>query len=131
LPRGTVSYGGCFNGIIVTLDLESAEGDADGKDTRLELGLGIAFGDEPARQVIRGLGFAEAYGKADRVRLECPEPLPAEGLEFAGEDGDGHNREVWEMAAVIGAALTALEDRDGNVRRMPKTSHSATSTQLR
>jgi hypothetical protein len=118
-----VSYGGNYNGAVFTIDLEELEGVEVGPDQlafEMDFGLTLALGGEAARQAVNGLGFADAFGRADQIRLECPGLLPDEGIEFEGDQGANHNREVWEIAAMIAAALSALEAHDGMRRMLPE-----------
>jgi hypothetical protein len=122
LGSAMLSYGGNYNGAVFTVDLEELadmQVDSDQLALEMHLGLMFAFNGERAKDAISGLGFADAFGKADRVRLECPGLLPDEGIEFEGDQGENHNREAWEVAAVIAVALSALEAHDGRLRAMP------------
>lgn len=121
--RSMVSYGGNYNGAVFTIDLEELEGVEVGPDQlafEMDFGLTLALGGEAARQAVNGLGFADAFGRADQIRLECPGLLPDEGIDFEGDQGENHNREVWEIAAMIAAALSALEAHDGMRRMLPE-----------
>ncbi len=118
----TISYGGSYNGAVFTIDLEEREDAEVGPDQlalEMQFGLTLALGGEHAGAAINGLGFADAFGKADLVRLECPGLLPDEGIEFEGDQGADYNREVWEIAALIAAALSLLEAHDATPRSMP------------
>lgn len=128
LGSAMLSYGGNYNGAVFTFDFEELtdmQVDSDQLALEMHLGLMLAFSSERARDAISGLGFADAFGKAARVRLECPGLLPDGGIEFEGEQGENHSREVWEVAAVIAAALGALEAQDGRRRAMPESVGSA------
>ena len=120
----TISYGGNYNGVVFTIDLEEREDVDVGPDQlalEMQFGLTLALSDERAGAAINGLGFADAFGKADLIRVTCPGLLPEGGIEFEGDQAADYNREVWEIAALIAAALSLLEDRDATPRSMPDT----------
>jgi hypothetical protein len=116
--EGKVGWGGSYGGALLMLDFESVE--EDGADVEVVIGLTLGVDGLPGQEAIRGLGFAQSFERAEQVRLTCPELLPVDGLEFAGEDGDSTNQDIRQNAATLAGALTMLEQRDGISRLMPK-----------
>jgi hypothetical protein len=122
LREGSIAYGGALGGCAIFLDVDPVEGDNLDPGVRadeLNLSLTLAVAGEIGAEAIRGLGFARAFTQAGRLRFDAPELLPEEGLEIDRGDGRVENEETWEAAAVVAAALDALEKRDGKRRVMP------------
>jgi hypothetical protein len=124
LRDGSIAYGGVLGGCAIFLDIDPVKGANFGpgvKADELNLSLTLAVAGETGAEAIRGLGFARAFTQAERLRFDAPELLPEEGLEIGRGDGKAENEETWEAAAVVAAALDALEKRDGKRRVMPDT----------
>lgn len=115
--EGTTGWGGNYSGALLMLDFERvAQGSSD---VEVVFSLMLGVDGLPGQEAIQGLGFAQAFERAERVKLTCPELLPADGLEFPGEAGDSANQDIRQVAATIAGAFTALERRDGISRLMP------------
>ncbi|MFZ1153938.1 MAG: hypothetical protein WAN93_03430, partial [Solirubrobacteraceae bacterium] len=122
LPGDSVSYAGAYHGAVLLLNSTT---DRPSKEQNVWVDGGIEvtlFMDgEHAIKALRGLGFARAFGEADRVWFECPGLLPEGGIGSEGRTPPNpHADEVWRVATVLAAALAELEKRDGLPRPMPK-----------
>jgi hypothetical protein len=122
LRDGSIAYGGALGGCAIFLDIDPVEG-ADlspgAQADELNLSLALAVAGETGAEAIRGLGFARAFTQAQGLRFEAPGLLPEDGLEIDQGAGRVENEETWEAAAVVAAALDALEKQDGKRRVMP------------
>jgi len=128
--EGKTGWGGSYGGALLMLDLESVG--ENGADVEVVVSFTLGVDGLQGQEAIRGLGFAQAFEQAERIRLACPELLPAEGLEFAGEAAKSTNLHVRQLAATLAAALTMIERRDGIPRLMPEAiaKHDYFSAQL-
>ncbi|HEY7933905.1 MAG TPA: hypothetical protein VID48_08780, partial [Solirubrobacteraceae bacterium] len=121
LPGDTLSYAGAFHGTVLALNLVTKR-HADGKDILFDGGIDVTLfmETENAANAVRGLGFARAFGQADRVLFECAGLLPESGVGSEGRTPPAPAAEkVWQVAAILASALAELEKRDGRVRTMP------------
>lgn len=123
LRDGSIAYGGALGGCALFLDIDPVKGADFGSGVHadeLNLSLTLAVAGETGAEAIRGLGFARAFTQAERLGFDAPDLLPEEGLEIGRGDGVAENEETWEAAAVVAAALDALEKCDGRRRVMPE-----------
>jgi hypothetical protein len=121
LAEDDIAYGGALGGVTVFLDLSPVAGAGGSGETSwaVDLSLNLSVAGETGREALRGIGFAQAFGKAERLRFECPGLLPERGLEIGSSEGEVSNQEILEAAAIIAAALALLEKRDDTGREMP------------
>lgn len=121
LAEEGIAYGGALGGVTVFLDLSPVAGAGGSSETAwtVDLSLNLSVAGETGREALRGIGFAQAFSKAERLRFECPGLLPERGLEIGSGDGETSNQEILEAAAIIAAALALLEKRDDTRRKMP------------
>lgn len=121
LAEGGIAYGGALGGVTIFLDLSPVAGAGGSGETAWAVGLSVNLwvAGETGREALRGIGFAQAFGKAEGRRVECPGLLPKGGLEIDKKEGEASNQEILEAAAIIAAALTLLEKRDDTQRKMP------------
>jgi hypothetical protein len=121
LIDGGIAWGGALGGTAVILDLTSREAaDSDGgAGWEIEMSIVLSVAGESGREALRGIGFAQAFERSEALRIDCPQLLPEGGVAVEGV-GPVSNMEMLEAAAVIAAALTALEERDGADRVMPE-----------
>jgi hypothetical protein len=121
LPGDSISYAGAYHGAVLSLD-STTDRPSGEQNVWVEGGIDVTlFMDgEHAINAFRCLGFARAFGQADRVWFECPGLLPEGGIGSEGRTPpNAHAEEVWQVAAVLAAALAELEKRDGLPRPMP------------
>lgn len=127
LPGADFAYAGAMGGAVLGIDVREANGTSDdqvaggGRWMECSLAITLAVQDEPIRQVLSGLGFARAFGEADRLHFDCPGLLPASGYDIDGPvPMEPQAEEAWEVAATVAAALDVLQQHDGRQRRMPE-----------
>jgi hypothetical protein len=116
-----IAWGGAFGGTAVILDLtprKATDGDREA-GWEIEMSVALSMAGESGRDALRGIGFAQAFERSEALGVECPGLLPKGGIAVT-EVGQASNGEVLEAAAVIAAALAALEERDGVAREMPE-----------
>ncbi len=126
LPGDALSYAGAYHGTVLALNL-AGERDADREDVHFDGGIDVTLfmETESAADAVRGLGFARAFGQADRVLFECPGLLPEGGVGSAGRTPPAPGAEkVWQVAAIVAGALAELEKRDGRGRTIPSTTNN-------
>jgi hypothetical protein len=121
LPGDALSYAGAYHGTVLALNLVS-EHHADQEDIYFDgwLDVTLFMEDEAATDAVRGLGFARAFGQADRVLFECPGLLPESGVGSEGRTPlQPAAEKIWQIGAIVAAALAEMEKRDGRVRTVP------------
>lgn len=121
LPGDSLSYAGAYHGTVLALNLAS-ERHSDQEDLHFDGGIDVTLfmETESAADAVRGLGFARAFGQADRVLFECPGLLPEGGVGSEGRTPPPPAAEkIWEAAAMVAGALAELERYDGRVRTIP------------
>lgn len=127
LPGANLAYAGAVGAAVLAIDVHEPErpptdGAArGGRWVECSFAITLAVQDEPVGDVLRGLGFARAFGDSDRLHFDCPGLLPAAGYDVDGQvPMEPQAEEVWEVAATVAAALEALQQHDGRRRRMPE-----------
>jgi hypothetical protein len=126
LPGARLAYAGAVGGAVVAIDVRDAEPPETAGKTEVVgwvealFSVTLAVQDESVGDAMRGLGFARAFGVADRMHFHCPGLLPPAGYDVDGQvPMEREAAEIWEVAATIAAALDGLQRRDGHTRRMP------------
>jgi hypothetical protein len=126
LPGARLAYAGAVGGAVVAIDLRDAEpppavGSTEaGRRVEALFSVTLAVQDESVDDAMRGLGLARAFAAADRMHFDCPGLLPTAGYDVEGQvPMEREAAEIWEVAATVAAALDALQQRDGQARRMP------------
>lgn len=123
-PGADIAYAGAVGGAILAIDVFPAEqgrGKGDDKWVECTLTVTLAVHGETARDALRGLGFAQAFGAAEDLHFSCPGLLPDEGYDIHGQLPLGEEEAAtWEVAAKIALALDGLQLRDGLARHMPE-----------
>jgi hypothetical protein len=118
-----IAYAGAVGGAILAIDVfPSAQKSAEGEGQWVEctFNVTLAVHGEPARDALRGLGFAQAFGAAEHLHFACPGLLPPDGYDVHGRlPLASEAAETWEVAAKVALALDGLQLRDGVERRMP------------
>ncbi|MDQ2630673.1 MAG: hypothetical protein M3Y75_06835 [Actinomycetota bacterium] len=123
IEPAALAFGGHYLGTVITLDFESvddAEVEPDEIALEMVCGLSLVAGGLRASDALEGLAFAQAFEKAERIYFQCPQILPPEGIAFSGREAPSAGQEMWNVAAVVAAALAGLEARDGVERTMPE-----------
>jgi len=125
-PGSSTSYGGAFHGALVFIDInpdaERPDGEA-GKWADTSVAVWIDADGVPATELVTGLGFALAFGRADRLHLSCDGALPADGLhlDIADHGLDGETAKILEHAVIVTTALAQLTWLDGRPRSLTPT----------
>jgi hypothetical protein len=120
-PGSSTSYGGTFRGALVFIDInpdaERPDGEA-GKWADTSIAVGIDADGVPATELVTGLGFALAFGRADRLHLSCDGVLPTDGmhLDITDHGLDGETAKILEHAVIVTTTLAQLTSLDGRPR---------------
>ena len=124
-PGAEIAYAGAIGGAVLSIDLfpvVEEPAPAGGGRFECRFSVTLAVSGENAQAAMNGLGFARAFGEADRVHFACPGLLPPDGYQITGRLEMGETEaELWQAAATLAAALRGLSDRDGVERIMPDT----------
>jgi hypothetical protein len=123
LPGDALSYAGAYHGTVLALNLTSECG-SDQENVHFDGGIDVTLfmESESATDAVRGLGFARAFGQAERVLFECPGLLPEGGVGSDDRTPPAPEAEkVWQVAAIVTGTLAELEKRDGLTRTIPQT----------
>lgn len=117
-----IAWGGALGGTAVILDLiprKASDGDRE-TGWKVELSIALSMAGESGRDALRGIGFAQAFERSEAFGVECPGLLPEGGIAVDTKADQTSNVEALEAAAMIAAALAALEEHDGVAREMPE-----------
>lgn len=122
-PKSSISYGGTFHGALVFIDIDPDAGRPDGEPGKwadTSIAVGIDADGVPATELVTGLGFALAFGRADRVHLACDGVLPAGGmhLDITDHGLDDETAKTLEHAVIVTTTLAQLSSFDGRPRSL-------------